>query len=724
MTSDVPGPDDARSSDPVRERTAGRSPTSPLRILYLEDDPQDVTLVLRELGKTDLAVTVRHVATRETYTSALQEFAPDLVLSDHGLPTFDSQSALAILKNRSPEVPFIVVSGTLGEERAIEILKGGATDYVLKDRLSRLWPAVRRALDEAAERAERKRAESALRESEERYTLAVRGTRDGLWDWDLRKGEIYLSPHWKEMVGYQEHEIGTTPVEWLGRVHPEESDRLGVQLRAHLEGRTPHFELEHRLRHRDGSYRWVLARGLAVRSGGQDAHRIAGSLTDISGRKRAEEELLQNAFFDRLTSLPNRALLENHLDLAIRGAARRQGHTFAVLFLDVDRFKVVNDSLGHAAGDQLLSDLGRRLKGFVRPEDTVARFGGDEFAVLLQQIQDGSQAAQIADRILRGLSEPFRVGVHELVVTASIGLVLSSPAHETPGAYLRSADAAMYRAKSLGRARCEVSDDKMHARSLELLILEKDLRRALERQELVLHYQPVVLLGSRAIVGCEALLRWRHPTRGLLPPSDFIPLAEETGLIVPIGEWVLRTACAQVQQWLRAGLHSLDLAVNLSARQFGHEDMGAVLARALEDSGLEPVRLKLELTESMVMGHSPQAVRTIEDLRSLGVELSIDDFGTGYSSLAYLQRFPCTSLKIDRSFVRDVTIDTNAAAIATAIISLGHHLRMKVIAEGIETEDQYRFLAREGCDAGQGELFSPPIPADEFVAFVNRAASR
>ena len=652
---------------------------------------------------------------RDAYSSALREFKRfRSSFPDHGLPAFDSHAALAILKKENPEIPFVLVSGTLGEERAIEILKGGVTDYVLKDRLSRLFPAVRRALDEAAERAERRRAEEALRESEERYTLAVRGASDGLWDWDLRTGELYLSPRWKEILGYATDEIGATPEEWLGRVHPSETTALTAQLRAHLDGSTPHFEFEHRLRQRDGSYRWVLARGLAVRSAADEAHRIAGSLTDISERKKAEEELRRNAFCDPLTDLPNRAVFEDRLDHAIRIAGRRAGYTFAVLFLDVDHFKVVNDSLGRAAGDQLLIAFARRLEGFLRPGDTVARFGGDEFVMLLEDIRDEGHATLIADRVLKGVSEPFPVGGHDLRVTASAGLVLKSPTHDSAGAYLRGADAAMYRAKSLGRARWEIFDDKMHARSLALLSLEKDLRHALERLELVIYYQPFVALGSRTITGCEALLRWVHPTRGLLLPAEFIPLAEESGLIVPIGEWVLRTACAQLRTWLRAGLPPLDFSVNLSARQLTHRDLGAVVTKALNDSGLHPSRLKLELTESMVMKSTPQTLQTIDIFKALGVELSIDDFGTGYSSLASLTRFPCSALKIDSSFVRDVTTDSDDAAIATAIISLAHKLRMRVIAEGIETEGHRRFLEGERCDEGQGFLFSRPVPPASF----------
>jgi diguanylate cyclase (GGDEF)-like protein/PAS domain S-box-containing protein len=557
---------------------------------------------------------------------------------------------------------------------------------------------------------ERKRAEEALRESEERYALAARGANDGLWDWNLKTGEIYYSPRWKEMLGYSEGELGGSPEEWFSRVHPEDLSALQSELAAHRDGRTGHFEHEHRLRHRDGSYRWMLVRGIAVRDPQGVAYRMAGSLTDITERKETEARLMYDALHDPLTGLPNRAFFLTLLDRSIRRAKRRRDYLFAVLFIDLDRFKLVNDSLGHGVGDQLLVELARRLKSCLRPGDVVARLGGDEFTVLLDDIRDASDATRVAERILNELQAPFNLGGHEAFTTASIGIALSTEGHELPEYVLRDADTAMYRAKVRGKARYEMFDEAMHARAVAQLKLETDLRRALSRKEFRVQYQPIVELASGTITGFEALVRWEHPERGLVPPAEFIPVAEETGLVIPIGRFVLETACRQTAEWQRKypSYRDLSISVNLSVRHFQRPDLVEQIMEVLRDTKLPPRSLRLEITESVLMDDPDANKETIRALRERGVQVQIDDFGTGYSSLSYLQRFSVDTLKIDRSFIAGgETWD-----IVQTIVGLARDLGVDVIAEGVETEEQRGRLRALHCHRAQGYLFCEPVDAE------------
>jgi diguanylate cyclase (GGDEF)-like protein/PAS domain S-box-containing protein len=570
----------------------------------------------------------------------------------------------------------------------------------------------------AERQAELLRINEALHESEERYAIAARGANDGLFDWDLRSDRVYYSPRWKAMVGRAEEDVGEEPAEWLGRIHPDDAARVRADLQAHLEGDSSHFESEHRIVRGDGTSVFVLCRGLLVRDAQGRAIRLAGSQTDISERKRAEAQILHDALHDPLTGLPNRTLFLDRLGQAVARRRRHDGYRFAVLFLDLDRFKLVNDSLGHLVGDRLLVGLAERLAGCVRPEDTVARLGGDEFAILLDEIQEDHDATKVASRIQEELRRPFGLAGQEVFSTASIGVTLGDSRERRPEDLLRDADTAMYRAKAQGRDRHEIFDDAMHSRAVAALELETDLRRALERGGLRLVYQPIVSLASGRAVGFEALARWPLPDGGFVPPDEFIPLAEETGLILPLGQFVLREACAAARHWQEGGGGGLSVSVNISAREFGQPGLVDRIKDLLAENGLAPAQLRLEITESLIMDDPDEAVVRCLALRELGVGIDIDDFGTGYSSLSYLRRFPVDSLKIDRSFVGDMDTSTEDHEIVRAIVSLAGTLGIKTVAEGVETAEQLKRLRGLGCDFAQGYYFSRPVDAQDVVARV------
>ena len=567
---------------------------------------------------------------------------------------------------------------------------------------------------------QRKKVEQALRESEERYALAARGSNDGLWDWDFRTGKIYYSPRWRIMLGLQENDIGSDPESWFSRVHPEDLDRVKAEVAAHLDGGGAHLESEHRMRLADGVYRWMLVRGIVLRDEFGAAYRMAGSQTDISERKLYERQLQHDALHDALTGLPNRTLFVDRLEHALARARRRPDEIFAVLFLDLDRFKVVNDSLGHLLGDRMLVEFARRMERCVRPGDTVSRLGGDEFTILLEDLRDTNEASQVADRIHAELAHPFNIGGQDVYTSASIGIALGDSEYARAEQLLRDADTAMYRAKSGGKARHEVFQKAMHADVLTLLHLETDLRRAVERAEFLLNYQPIIDLDNNRLVGFEALIRWHHPQRGIISPSEFIATAEETGLIVPIGWWVLGESCRQMHAWQeRFPEHGgLSISVNLSARLFRLPALHERVVEIVSGSGLSPSSLKLEITESALMDYAEASVLTLRQLKQSGIQVQIDDFGTGYSSLNYLQRFEIDALKIDRSFVSKLGVSGENSEIARTIITLARNLGMKVVAEGIETDLQLNQLKSLGCDWGQGFLLSLPLKPFEVEALL------
>jgi diguanylate cyclase (GGDEF)-like protein/PAS domain S-box-containing protein len=626
-----------------------------------------------------------------------------LVLLDVEMPVLSGLDVLRELRRQYSrvELPVIMVTARHGSEHVVEALTIGANDYLTKPVD---FPVALARIDT---QLSLQQADRALRQSEERYTLAVRGANDGVWDWNVRTGQLYVSPRWKLMVGLDEGDEITTPDGWFTRVHVDDAARVREDLERHLEGSSPQFENEHRIRHEDGSYRWVLSRGIALRDAAGQSYRMAGSLTDITNGK----------VNDPLTGLPNRVLFLDRLNRVIARGGRHPELVYAVLFLDFDRFKLVNDSLGHVVGDQLLIGIAQRLEGCLRSSDTlarlegdhtIARLGGDEFTVLLEAIREVGDAMVVAERIHRTLTRPFHIAGHDVFISASIGIVTSVHAYDSAEAMLRDADTAMYRAKSLGKARSEMFDTGMRERALVRLRLETDLRHAVDRNEFQLHYQPIVDLRERTVRGFEGLIRWKHGQRGMVAPSDFIPAAEETGLILPIGGWVLDEACRQMASWQAQGATDLPLtmSVNISARQFMQQDLVQQIERTLRQSGLAPEYLKLEITESTIIDNVDSVVAKLLELKSLGVQLAIDDFGTGYSSLSYLHRLPLDSLKIDKSFVNQMGSDS--AEIVSAIIGLAHNLGLDVIAEGVETEQQRCRLAEWGCEYAQGYLFSAP----------------
>lgn len=566
---------------------------------------------------------------------------------------------------------------------------------------------------------QRKQAEQALRESEERYAAAARGANDGLWDWDLRTDIIYFSPRWKSMLGWEETEIGNHPQEWWQRVHPEDLAQLQQDLQNHLQGLRPHFENEHRLRHRDGSYRWMRSRGLVLGEQPQLSSRIAGSLMDITEYRQAQERILHDALHDAMTGLANRTLMMDRLNQSIHRSSRRSQYLFAVLFLDLDRFKVINDSLGHLAGDQLLIGIAQRLRSCLRQEDTIARFGGDEFAILLEDLQDVHQAVRTAERIQGELSLPFRLANNEVFTSASIGIALSTQPGQTAEDLLRDADTAMYRAKSLGKARHEIFCPELRGEAIALLQLETELRQALEREEFQAYYQPIVDLTTGQMSGFEALVRWQHPERGLLVPGAFWTVAEETGLINGISEWILEQSCRQMRLWQQQFPISsaLTLSVNFTGQQFTQADLLEKLNNTLTQTGFLPHCLNLEITESALMKSTETLISLLQKLKVLGIKLHLDDFGTGYSSLSYLHRFPIDVLKIDRSFIADLG-SNGSTGIVNTILTLAQSLQMEVVAEGIETLEQLTQLKQLQCPYGQGYLFAQPMSQQQVESLL------
>jgi diguanylate cyclase (GGDEF)-like protein/PAS domain S-box-containing protein len=680
-------------------------------VLLIEDNHGDARL-LREMFRDGGAYNTKltHVASMSDAETQLAVPVVDVILLDLGLPDAQGLGAVRRAHAAAPRIPLVVLTGLDDDTIALQALQEGAQDYLVKGQLDTrgLLRALRYAI-------ERKTMEEALFAEKERAQITLDSIGDAVICTNIANCITFLNVVAERMTGWSWKEAA-------GRPLPEVFQRVEAASRAPLSipppglGRAPS-------RPPPSSAILVRRDGLEIPIEGSVAPindregKATGAVIvfrDVSATRAMSLQMTHAAEHDFLTGLPNRMLLNDRIKQAIVNAKRHEKQV-AVLFLDLDGFKHINDSLGHSIGDKLLQSIGKRLVDCGRATDTVSRQGGDEFVVLLSEVQHAEDAAVAAARMLTAVAEAHSIDDHELHVTTSIGVSVYPDDGEDAEALIKNADTAMYQAKENGRHSYQYFKPAMNARAVERQSIEEGLRRALERNEFSLHYQPKVDFETGAIAGAEALLRWTHPTRGPVSPAQFIPVAEECGLILPIGRWVLRRACAQAQAWIQAGLAPATMAVNVSAKQFRGDSFLKDLLATLEESGLDPRLLEIELTESVLMKHAESAASILGTLRDSGVQVAVDDFGTGYSSLSYLRKFPIDALKIDQSFVGRIGIAADDASIVTAVISMARSLKLRVVAEGVETFEQAEFLRTQACDQAQGYYFSRPVLPEQFA---------
>lgn len=698
------------------------------RALALIVDDDAIQRVIARAALEQAGLAVEDAASGEEALSSFERLHPDIVLMDVMMPGLDGFQTCAALRKLpgGEHTPVLMITGLEDTESITHAYEAGATDFIGKPFHGTVLGHRARYMLRAGSSLR------ALRKSEACLANAQRIAHLGNWEWELATGRFRLSDEGQSILGMAQGEPVETWDAYLQAIHPEEQAGAREALAAAVANRT-RVSLDHRICRPDGSIRIIHQEGELACDDAGEPRALIGTLQDITERKRAQEHLDFLAYYDSLTGLPNRLLYRDRLRQAV-AEAQRHGNMAATLLLDLDRFKLINDTMGHQQGDRLLQEVADRLKTCVRSSDSigrlkgggeardeamsVARLGGDEFTILLNRIAGAPDAAKVGRRMLEALSKPFHLDGQEVFVTASIGISLFPLDGESADQLLKNADTAMYHAKQSGRSNYQFYSQSMNATAGERLAIENRLHKALEREEFLLHYQPLLSLETGRIIGSEALVRWQHPELGLVSPAQFIPIAEETGLIVKLGEWVLEKACAQTRAWHEMGFGGLRIAVNLSARQFQRQNLLQVITRTLLSTDLHPHCLDLELTESMMMQDGDSAIGTLRDLRSLGVRLSMDDFGTGYSSLSYLRRLPLDTLKIDRSFVKDSTSNQEDATIITAIIAMAHSLKLQVLAEGIETQAQLAFLHGQGCDEAQGFYFSKPVPVEEMTGLL------
>jgi diguanylate cyclase (GGDEF)-like protein/PAS domain S-box-containing protein len=681
---------------------------APLRLLIVDDQNDDAELVVRYLRRHDVAFDWVWAPGREEMVVALKGAIPfDVVLTDHHMPGFTSFEVLRTLRTMAQPPPCVIVSGAIGEETAVEAMQAGAADYVAKENLARLVPVIRRSVEEAKAAHARAEAERRLRESERHLRRLVNTAEEGICETDDEGRVTFANARMAELLGYEPEEmVGIVAREWIA---PRSISDLDVLREKSLGGERQRVEMT--LRKKDGTELTAIVSLHATYAPDGRFRGMLAMITDISARKEMEQELQRQALHDPVTGLPNRVLFMDRLAHALASAERDDGPV-ALFFLDLDDFKHVNDTFGHEQGDQLLRGIAARLSSILRPQDTVSRLAGDEFTLLCPGV-GSDEAEAVGARIRVALSEPFIVGGQELRVAASIGAAVSAGLTKSAAALLHEADTAMYRAKEEGRDRVEFFDLALRESVARRVQIENGLQSALRDETLSLVYQPIVSLGTGRVTQFEALLRWQHPELGSVSPSEFIPIAEENGIIRELGHWVARTAFRALAEMAEAGV---GISINLSARQLMDPELAGYLAHEAAHAGVRPDSIHLEVTETMLVGERTVVLDTVAALKAYGFNLVLDDFGTGYSALSYLKRLPFDLIKIDRSFIDGLGGDGGDDAIVTAIVGVAEALGLSVVAEGVETLEQADWLTAAGADYAQGYHFARPLPMPDATS--------
>ncbi len=714
----------------MQEESFYESLLSTEKSILIVCDPDGTILTLNDAARDIMGLQPGEAKTGKVYelpllneNTDIGKRVSDCILS--GTPMQDAETCLYtakgerlyilwsmdIIRNEKQKFNGIVLRG-------IDITSHKNTEHKLKESYLELEAAHGRLL--VAENEMRRQYEDLnardheLKRSEERYRLAVEGVNDGIWDWDGRDGKLFMSNRCRSIMGFESMNRNLTIEDWFEIIVKEDIEKFNKSFTQYLtEPQSNHFQIEYRIKTRNGGLKWIRTRGMAIWDGSGIPFRVAGSNTDITEQKLSEERIHHLAYYDSVTGLPNRTLLQDRFMIASANALRRQ-RMVAIYFLDLDNFKTINDTIGHSFGDQLLLKVSEELKSKLRKGDTIARLGGDEFILLQSNIREMSEVYYLAERLLDIFKQPWLLNGHEFYVTASIGVSLFPNDSSDLQSLMKNADAAMYKAKEMGKNTFQVYTQELNLKMMERMRLETYLRKAASGDEFRLYYQPKIELATGRVSGVEALIRWADSGSGWIMPGEFIHIAEETGLINSIGEWVLRTACHQLTKWHAEGYGDLKMSVNLSARQFQEKNLVARISGIIEETGVKPEYLELEITESIAMKDLDYTVSVLNELKKMGMGIALDDFGTGYSSLNYLMRLPINNLKIDKTFVREITTNHNQAMIAKVLISLAHSMKLSVTAEGVEERSQVEFLKQEHCDVVQGYLFSVPMPPEEL----------